>query len=115
MFIELATTTAARVRGLSNRTYIQKDTGFLMQFEAMGKPGIWMKDMLFPIDIYWLDARFNLVDTKLSVSPATYPNVFYPTGDAEYVLETHPGLLDPMSLTRKLTGVLTLVHSYDKR
>jgi poly-gamma-glutamate capsule biosynthesis protein CapA/YwtB (metallophosphatase superfamily)/uncharacterized membrane protein (UPF0127 family) len=115
IFIELATTSDARILGLSNRKKMEKDTGFLMQFDAMGKHGIWMKDMLFPIDIYWFDARFNLIDKRLSVSPATYPDVFYSKGDAEYVLETPVGLLPTMSLTRRLTGELTYIHSYDKR
>jgi poly-gamma-glutamate capsule biosynthesis protein CapA/YwtB (metallophosphatase superfamily)/uncharacterized membrane protein (UPF0127 family) len=115
IFVELATSTADKVRGLSGRKSLAKDTGFLMQYDVMGKPGIWMKDMLFPIDIYWFDADFNLVDMRLSITPATYPDVFYPHADARYVLETSVGVLDIMSLTPKLTGELTLLHSYDKR
>lgn len=115
IFIELATSTVDKVRGLSYRKNLPKDTGFLMQYGVSGKPGIWMKDMLFPIDIYWFDADFNLVDIRLSVSPATYPDVFYPKKDAQYVLETSVGVLDTVSLTKTLTGELTYIQSYDKR
>ncbi|MES2985556.1 MAG: CapA family protein [Patescibacteria group bacterium] len=115
IFAELATTTEARTLGLSGRKKLPDRTGLLFVFEAQGMHGIWMKDMLFPIDIYWFDQSFKLIDKRLSVSPETYPDVFYPKLKATYVLETKAGLLDPMSLTQDLTGELTLLESYDKR
>lgn len=115
IFAELATTSAARELGLSGRKSLPKETGLLFVFEGQNYHGFWMKDMKFPIDIFWFDDSFKLVDKRLSVDPSTYPNVFYPKLKATYVLETNPGLLDPMSLTRDLTGELTLLQSYDKR
>lgn len=115
IFVELATSSEDRVRGLSNRKSLPKNTGLLFVFDTEEKHGIWMKDMLFPIDIYWFDKDFKLVDTRLSVATSTYPDVFYPAESALYVLETEQGILPPMSLTSNLTGELTLVQSYDKR
>jgi poly-gamma-glutamate capsule biosynthesis protein CapA/YwtB (metallophosphatase superfamily)/uncharacterized membrane protein (UPF0127 family) len=115
IFVELATTSDEQMLGLSNRKNLSKNTGLLFVFDTPDTVGIWMKDMLFPIDIYWFDKDLKLVDKRLSVSPATYPDVFYPKSDASYVLETEVGLLDTVSLTKDLTGELTLLQSYDKR
>lgn len=115
IFVELATTAPTRERGLSGRTGLPKETGLLFVFEGQNFHGIWMKDMKFPIDIFWFDDGFKLIDKRLSVDPTTYPNVFYPKVKATYVLETPTGLLNDMSLTEDLTGELTLLKSYDKR
>lgn len=115
IYVELATTSSDRTIGLSFRKELPKETGLLFVFDAPGRPGLWMKDMFFPIDMYWFDRDFKLVDKELYVSPITYPHVFYPKADAVYVLETSAGLLDTMSLTDTLTGELTYIQSYDKR
>lgn len=115
IFIELATTTEARILGLSHRKKLPENTGLLFVFDTSNKHGIWMKDMLFPIDIYWFDKNLTLIDQALSVDPTTYPHVFYPKTDAVYVLETEAGVLKSVSLTKNLTGQLTLVERYDKR
>lgn len=115
IFAELATSSASRELGLSGRQSLPKETGLLFVFEVENFHGFWMKDMKFPIDIFWFDKSFKLIDKRLSVDPSTYPNVFYPKLKAMYVLETNVGVLDPVSLTKDLTGELTLLQSYDKR
>ncbi len=110
IFVEIANTTQTRSTGLSYRKYMPKETGLLFVFEQSGRPGIWMKDMLFPIDIYWFDKDFKLVDARYSISPETYPDVFYPKADVVYVLETPAGVLSPMSLTENLTAQLTYIY-----
>ena len=96
-----------RQKGLSGTSELPKGQGLLFVFDTPGKHGIWMKEMNYPIDIYWFDQDFRLVDKALSVKPETYPDVFYPKDDALYVLETKVGELDQLSLTQDLTGELT--------
>jgi poly-gamma-glutamate capsule biosynthesis protein CapA/YwtB (metallophosphatase superfamily)/uncharacterized membrane protein (UPF0127 family) len=110
IFVEIASTTESRVTGLSYRKNMPKETGLLFIFDTMDKPGIWMKDMKFPIDIYWFDNNFKLVDTRYSVVPETYPDVFYPKTKAMYVLETQTRLISPVSLTENLTAQLTYIQ-----
>jgi len=110
IFVEIASTTESRITGLSHRKSLPKGTGLLFVFERPGRLGIWMKDMLFPIDIYWFDKDFKLVDTRYSIGPETYPDVFYPKSDAVYVLETQEGVLNPLSLTENLTAQLTYIQ-----
>ena len=71
--------------------FLSDEKGMLFIFDDMGYPAIWMKDMLFPIDIAWLDSDFRIVDIAADVSPQTYPTVFRPELPAKYVLEVNAG------------------------
>ncbi len=92
--IEYATTTAALEQGLSGRTNVPDDYGMLFVFSHDDAYGFWMKDMLVPIDIFWLDSNGRIVSIARDVSPATYPSVFYPEVPARYVLETAAGFAE---------------------
>ena len=50
-----------------------------------------MKDTLIPLDIFWLDNKGQVVSIARNVATSTYPNVFYPSAPARYVLETSAG------------------------
>ncbi len=89
--IEYATTSEARERGLGGRTEIQKDYGMLFVFQKDDRYGFWMKNMLVPIDIFWLDSKGQTVFIMADIATSTYPNVFYPSAPARYVLETATG------------------------
>src|SRR3989344_8440239 len=89
--IEYATTPEARERGLGGRTEIQKDYAMLFVFNKDDKYGFWMKNTLMPLDIFWLDSKGQVVYIEQNVATSTYPNVFYPTEPARYVLETVSG------------------------
>ena len=89
--IEYATTTEDREQGLGGRTEMQEDYGMLFVFPKDDKYGFWMKDMLVPIDIFWLDSKGHVISIASGVATSTYPNVFYPAAPARYVLETAAG------------------------
>jgi uncharacterized protein len=89
--VEVANTHQTRRQGLSGRTALPEGTGMLFAFEQEGEWGIWMKDMRFPIDIVWMDSAGRVLTVAHNVSPATYPNSFYPDAPARYVLELPAG------------------------
>lgn len=97
--IEYAMTEAVRERGLSGRASLAPDEAMLFVFPKDDTYGFWMKDMLIPIDIYWLDAQGQVVSMEREVAPETYPNVFYPSAPARYVLETRSGFARDHSVT----------------
>lgn len=107
----IADTGPLRQRGLGGREGILSDEAMLFVFDRPARHGIWMKDMRFPIDIFWLqetqinadkdtlinaDERTNLVivEMKERVLPSSYPEVFTPISPAKYVLETHAGFTE---------------------
>jgi uncharacterized membrane protein (UPF0127 family) len=89
--LEIADTLAERVQGLSGRTNLPPNTGLLFIFNSSDYQGIWMKDMLFPLDIIWLDDSYRVVYIESNVSPDTYPQIFRPTEPARYVIEAAAG------------------------
>lgn len=86
-----ATTTAAQKLGLGGLPTIPSHYGLLFVFGSDGYYGFWMKNMRFPIDIFWLNAQGRVVSLLQDVQPNTYPNVFYPASASRYVLETRAG------------------------
>ena len=91
IFVEIADTDAARVRGLSGRDALAEDHGLLFVFQEETQADFWMKDMKFPIDIIWIDAQKKIIHIEHSLSPATYPKTFSPEALSLYVLEVPAG------------------------
>ena len=96
--IDYATTPAEREKGLGDRTSVPADYGMLFVFLKDDKYGFWMKDMLVPIDIFWLNAQGQVVSIAEDVTISTYPSVFYPNMPARYVLETAAGFAQAYSV-----------------
>ncbi|HYE22479.1 MAG TPA: DUF192 domain-containing protein [Verrucomicrobiae bacterium] len=100
--IEVAKTPLEKSRGLSGRNEISEEEGMLFIFEQPSKPSFWMKDMLFDIDIVWING-----DTVVDIAKnATFePNVadanlklYSPREDADKVLELKSGWVDKFGL-----------------
>ncbi len=92
--IEFAVTDSERDQGLGDRFFLEEGKGMLFIFEKNDRYGIWMKDMLFPIDIAWLDSKYRIIDIERNVSPSTYPESFFPDTPARYVLEVNAGFFE---------------------
>src|SRR3989344_1798658 len=92
--VDIADTVEGRQKGLSGRPGLAEGTGMLFVFPHNGRYGIWMKDMLFSIDILWISDEGFVVDTAKNVSPATYPDSFQPDVPSRYVLELPAGWAD---------------------
>lgn len=89
--VEVADSDQERINGLSNRDRIPEDQGMLFVFEESGRYPIWMRNMKFPLDIYWLDGRGVIVDIWENANPDSYPQIFEPRDEAYYVLEVVAG------------------------
>ncbi len=92
--IELADTPAERQKGLSGRQALPAGHGLLFVFDTPGYHSFWMKDMNFPIDIFWLDENYQIVDSWLNALPESYPEARSSKVPAKYVLETNVGEID---------------------
>lgn len=90
---------------------IPNDYGMLFVFPKDSKYGFWMKDMLAPIDIFWLDSKGQVIFIAQNVATSTYPNVFYPTAPARYVLETAAGFAREHSIA---TGTPLLLKNFER-
>ena len=91
VWVAVADTETSREKGLSGSEPLGTREGMLFIFDTDGTWGIWMKDMLFSIDIVWVDASGTVVTVARDVAPETYPEVFLPSSPVRYVLELPAG------------------------
>lgn len=89
---------AERISGLSGVSSLDKYEALLFVFEDEDKHGIWMKNMLIPIDIFWLNANKQVIHIEENVNPDTYPKVYQPKTNAKYVIETNAGFAEKNKL-----------------
>jgi uncharacterized membrane protein (UPF0127 family) len=96
-------------RGLGGFKYLPEDQAMLFVFDGAGASnidpslaGIWMKNMLFPIDIFWInfdsDKVLRINSIKSRVMPETYPQIFYPNLPSAFVLEAVAGLAEKYNI-----------------
>ncbi len=86
--VSVADDQAERIQGLSGTAQLKDLEGKLFIFDTDAKHGIWMKDMLMPLDIIWIDKNLQVVHIEENVLPSSYPNqVFSPQVNARFVLE----------------------------
>ncbi len=106
--LEIADTYTARLRGLSGRVTLPRGTGLLFVFPDDERHGMWMKEMLFPIDIVWLDKNLRVVHVVEGVAPESYPaESFVPPTPARYVLELNVGEVAGAGIGVGVQGVLS--------
>jgi uncharacterized membrane protein (UPF0127 family) len=93
--VEVADTDASREQGLSGRSQLADGTGMLFDFTNTGftKPGFWMKDMLIPIDIIWINKdKIIGVEANAPLPPEDDDlPVYYPASEITHVLEVPAG------------------------
>ena len=94
ILVEVADEKDEQERGLSGRPALPQNHGMLFVYQQPSRPGFWMKDMRFSIDIIWIGADSKIVAVLPNLSPDTYPAVFSPpeeVGSVQHVLEVNAG------------------------
>jgi uncharacterized membrane protein (UPF0127 family) len=97
---EVATTPAARAKGLGGRDSLADEAGMLFIFPTARQAAFWMKDMRFPLDFVWISADKRVVELTENVPPpppgtADADLTFYkPAGQVQYVVEVNAGVIE---------------------
>jgi len=98
----VASTDAAREKGLSGVEKLSPNEGLLMVFDSDDKYGIWMKDMNIPIDILWLDKDKKVIFIVMDAQPEA-DNIdlktYVPLSPARYVVELQSGAIKKAGIT----------------
>lgn len=91
---EEAVTPDALQKGLGDRPCMHSSQAMLFTFPAGDKSEhcFWMKDMLFPLDIIWLDETKRVVFSATGLSTQTFPRQYCPNMPTRYVLELNSGI-----------------------
>jgi len=69
--IERANTKEELVRGLSNRSSMPENHGMLFEFKETTQIDFWMKDMMFGLDLVYLDQNLKVVDIIKDQEPCS--------------------------------------------
>lgn len=87
--VSVADSPSERALGLSGVKSLPEREGKLFIFDIEGRYGFWMKDMLFPIDILWIDNSGKIVHIEENVRIDSYPTIYTTPVPARFVLEVN--------------------------
>lgn len=76
------------------RERLDDSQGMLFIYQTDATPGFWMRGMLIPLDIVWIDADGVVAGIEREVPPApstAEPPLYYPLRPIRYVLEINAG------------------------
>lgn len=91
--VRVARTPTEQLASLNGIKSIHSDEGMIFVFEEDGLYSISTKDMLFPVDLMWIDKSGAIVDAHANVSPGLRDPV-QPRARARYVLMINAGLME---------------------
>ena len=103
LFVDLALSPDQQSRGLSGREKMSENQGMLFVMQSPGRYGFWMKEMKFPLDIFWLDKNGTIVYFKQNLQPCLTIldcPTYAPDTDSLYVLETVAGFAQRHAITK---------------
>jgi len=91
--IELVNTPEQHKRGLMYRADLCTTCGMLFVFGEQSPKGFWMKNTYIPLDIYFYDTLWKLVDKAQNMRPEkeTGEPMEYISQPAQYVIEVAAG------------------------
>lgn len=106
----VADTESERMQGLSGVKKLAPNGGLLMAFETEGEYTIWMKDMLLPIDVIWLDKDKKVVYLAPSLQPSVGTSKNYGPTDSKtrYILELPEGAIKKSAIRKGDTAQFKL-------
>ncbi len=96
LHVEIADSEDERKNGLSGRNTLEENTGMLFSFEQEDVfPSFWMKGMLIPIDIIWID-EWEVVKIHENIQPEPEKSdseltKYYPDGPVDLIIEVNAG------------------------
>ena len=88
-YVELAQTAAEKMKGLMFREHLASDRGMLFVYDEEGEHSFWMKNILIPLDIIWINQDREVVLISEDIQPCEKdpcPTI-NPDLKAKYVLE----------------------------
>src|SRR3989344_1727929 len=91
LHVTIARTPQELQKGLSGTKSLPQGQGMLFVFPKADIYPFWMKDMKYPIDIFWIGEDGRIVYMAERVSPDSYPATYKSSTPAMYVLGLNAG------------------------
>ncbi len=89
VFVEIASSQEERIHGLMFRDHLEENHGMLFLYEKDAQPKMWMKNMIIPLDIIFIDSDFTITFIAQDVEPCNteYCQIYTSKEPSAYVLE----------------------------
>lgn len=104
--VRVADTPHEHSMGLSYTKELKQNTGMLFVFDTLDKKTFWMRDMLFDIDIVWIDENKKVLGFFKNVSKESYnreiperSDLFHSPINTKYVLELNSGDIERLGIS----------------
>jgi len=92
---EVAQTPESIIQGLSERKSLEENSGMYFVLGEKKIATFWMKDMLFPLDIIWIDNGIIVeIDETAPIPTNNYVPSFTSQREVTHVLEVNSGFVD---------------------
>lgn len=92
VFVEVADTPFSREVGLMNRDTLADNYGMLFVFDEEKIHPFWMKNTLIPLDAFWINGKYQIIDIQTMMPCEADPCMVYtPAQISLYVLEVPAG------------------------
>ena len=99
--VEIAVTLEQRLRGLMGREHLGDREGMLFVHNVERVARFWMKGMLIPLDMVWIDADGVVAGVTSNIPPApegTNPEIYSSPRPVLYVLEINAGVAETVGI-----------------
>jgi len=99
-YVKLAVTQAEQDRGLMFRRYLSRDEGMLFIFNEESVHPFWMKNVILPLDIIWLNREHEVVFVSKNAQPCIndFCENISPDKNSSYALEFNAGISDEIGI-----------------
>jgi uncharacterized membrane protein (UPF0127 family) len=96
-----------QAKGLMYQPYLEPNNGVILEYQTEAKRGIWMKNMLIPIDIIFLNKKGNITRLieKLSPCSANQTCPIHYADNTQFIIELPAGFIHRNGLTTSNTSL----------
>ena len=107
----ISATDAEQIRGLQFKKKLEANEGMLFIYQPDKILTHWMKDMLIPLDMIWMDKNKKIINISANVPVCQTPPcaVYSSEQPAEYVLEVNAGFADQHKIKPGMTMNFSLI------
>jgi uncharacterized membrane protein (UPF0127 family) len=103
---EVAKTILEKTTGLMYRSSLPMEKGMLFVFWFSSLRLFWMKNVAIPLDIIFINAKYNIVSIHETANEGFFHKKFWALGFGKYIIECNQGFCTKYHISRGTTVVI---------
>ena len=99
---EIAKNFRDKMKGMMNRISLPEDRGILFPFIIPGHRIFWMKNVVIPLDIIFINSKLEIIYIyEAPVEHGIFHKIYWSHGFCKYVVETNMGFCKKNNIFRR--------------